>query len=114
MGYMKSRRKKERAESPFIRLSSDMLLEGKEWKQLSPKAKLLYIHLKSKYRGYNNGEIRLTYSELKGIRGISSPKTISDALEELEKKGWIKWEEKGGLYRHYNLYKLTFKYDEFR
>ena len=111
---MKSRRKKERVEFPFIGLSSDMLLEGKEWKQLSPRAKLLYMHIKAKYRGHNNGKVRLTYSELKGNRGLSSPKTIADAQDELIKKGWIDRTEFGGMYRHYNLYKLTFNYDEFK
>lgn len=87
-------------------------LRSNEWGELTPAAKLLYIHLKSKYNGSNNGSIRLYYSELKGIKGISSSSTISKARKELEDKGWIKREKLGGLYRYYNEYKLTGKYDD--
>ncbi len=89
------------------------ILNHKDWKELSAAAKLFYIHLKGKYNGTNNGSIRLYYSELKGVKGISSPSTISKARKELEDKGWIKREKFGGLYRYSNEYRLTGKYDDY-
>ena len=65
-----------------------------------PQGLLLYLHIKAKYNGSNNGKIRLPYSELEGINGISSPKTISKAQQELIDKGWITKTKHGGLYRY--------------
>ncbi|MFC2142145.1 helix-turn-helix domain-containing protein, partial [Acidobacteriota bacterium] len=64
-------------------------LWSNDWKELIPAAKLFYIHLKAKHNGSNNGEIRLHYSELKGVKGLSSPSTIAKAIRELKDKGWI-------------------------
>lgn len=83
----------------------------KQWLSLSAGAKILYIHLKGRYNGSNNGEIILPYSAMREVKGCSNPRTISRASKELQKKKWIKIEERGGLYRHNNLYKLTFEYD---
>lgn len=106
-----SKRKRDKRYNSFVPLSRKML-RCKEWKELSPRAKLLYIYIKSKYNGFNNGKIRLYYSELKGIRGLSSPATISKANKELESKGWVKRTRYGGLYRYFNEYRLTGKYDD--
>ena len=83
----------------------------KQWQGLSGAAKIFYWHLKARYNGSNNSEIKLPYRAMKDVVGCSSPKTISRASKELQKKEWIEIEERGGLYRHNNLYKLTFKYD---
>jgi len=112
MGISKRRRKNGRDSPPFIRCEKDMLLNCEEWKELLPSAKLLYIYIKSKYNSFNNGEISLSYSELAGIKGISSSKTISKAQSELIKKGWISVTQHGGMYRYFNLYKLTWRFDK--
>ena len=88
------------------------MLKDQNWNDLSPAAKLFYIYLKAKFNGSNNGNIRLHYSELNGVKGLSSPSTISRAIKELEKKEWIKRTKLGGLYRHINEYELTGNYDE--
>jgi len=93
-------------------LGRRMLLRCEEWKKLSPSAKLLYILLKAKFNGSNNGEIKLHYSELKGIKGLSSDSTISKAIKELEQNEWIKKTVCGGLFRHSNMFLLTGKYDD--
>lgn len=108
----RARRRKDRGHKSFVMLPRKML-RRKEWKELNPAAKILYLYLKAKYNGSNNGEIRLYYSELKGIKGISSPSTISKATRELENEGWIERTKKGGLYRYFNEYKLTGKFDDY-
>ena len=87
-------------------------LRSNDWKELNPAAKLFYIHLKAKHNG-SNGEVRLHYSELRGVKGLSSPSTIAKAIRELKDKGWIGVTEIGGLHRHYNKYKLTGRFDDF-
>ena len=111
MGIAKRRRKNGRDSPPFIRCEKDMLFNCSGWKELSPSAKLLYIYIKSRYNGSNNGKIKLPYSELSGIKGISSSKTISNAQLELKQKGWISISQHGGMYRYFNLYKLTWRFD---
>ncbi len=86
-------------------------LKEDPWRGLSAAAKIFYIHLKGRYNGANNGEIRLTYAAMRGVKGCCNRHTIARAIKELEKKKWIKREKKGGLYRYNNFYKLTFKYD---
>jgi len=86
-------------------------LKEKYWRLLNGAAKIFYLHLKARYNGSNNGEIELPYRSMKDVKGCSNHRTISRASKELQKKEWIEVEERGGLYRHKNLYKLTFKYD---
>ncbi len=92
---------------PFVALSR-IMLKGQEWRKLSRPAMIIYIYLKYKYVGHNNGEIQLHYSELKDI---FAPATMSKALRELKGSGWIEVAKVGGLYRYFNLYRLTGKYD---
>lgn len=81
------------------------------WQGLSAAAKIFYLHLKNEYRPYKNGKIALPYSKMKNVKGCSAKPTIAKAIKELRSKGWIKVKEIGGLYRHYNLYRLTFKHE---
>ena len=105
-----SRKKRNKTYGSFVAIPRKML-RSDAWKGLSAASKILYIHLKGKYNGQNNGEIRLYYSELKGVKGCSSPQTVSNASKELQEKGWIKRKKIGGLYRHNNEYELTGEYD---
>ena len=73
----------------FMMLGRDMVLHCDEWKQLSPSAKVLYLCIKAKHNGTNNGQILLHYSELREMKGFRSDETISKAFAELEKKGWL-------------------------
>jgi len=105
-----AKRGRNRNHKSFVMLPRKML-RSEIWKDLNPASKLFYIHLKGKYNGSNNGEIRLHYSELKGVKGISSPSTINKAIKELEEKGWIERKEPGGLYRRPNKFLFTGKHD---
>ena len=108
MGVNKRRRPKF---PPFLMLNRDMILHCDEWKQLSLSAKVVYICIKARHNGSNNGRISLPYSELETVKGLGSPSTVSKALKELEKKGWIRRTQLGGLFRYRNQYEMTGKYD---
>ena len=110
MSYAK--RKKDKRFHSFVAIPRKTL-RRKEWKELSPGARDVYIQMKGKYNGSNNGEIRLYYSELKGIKGLSSPSTVSSKFKELEEKEWIKRTKLGGCYRYFNEYELTGKFDDY-
>ncbi len=102
--------KRKRAKlPPFVALSREML-RSKEWREgLSSSAKVLYIHIKHKYVGSNNGLIRLYYSEM---RDVMADGTITQAFEDLERGGWIERIKVGhGKYRWVYDIKLTGKYD---
>ena len=88
-------------------------LDEAPWQGLSAAAKIFYLQLKSKYNGSNNGKIRISYSKMRSVKGCLTNQTISKAIKELRSKGWIGVEEIGGLHRHYNLYRLTFKYERY-
>ncbi|MBI2094934.1 MAG: hypothetical protein HYT89_02065 [Candidatus Omnitrophica bacterium] len=93
---------------PFVPLDKRMLLHSPEWRDLGSSAKVLYMQIKAKHTGSNNGQIRLYYSELKGMM---ADKTISRAFKQLEAKGWICREKIGGEHRWVNDIRLTGKYD---
>lgn len=105
------RKYKHDNDPPYFRLARELLYECKEWKELSPAAKLLYMYIKARYNGSNNGKIKVPYGDLKGSKGLSSPKTFSNAQKELIDKEWIIKTEYGGMFRYSNLYELTWKYD---
>lgn len=98
---------------PFVRLEKSLLLREDQWWILPPGARDLYLLLKCKYNGQNNGEIRLYYSEIRRmkIKGLRSDKGISAAFAILEQTGWIEGTRRGGQYRFKTDFKLTGRYD---
>ena len=102
-------RKKKNLPS-FVPLSREML-KSKEWRVgLSSSAKVLYICIKHKYVGSNNGLIRLYYSEMSDVMAEG---TIAHAFQELEERGWIERIKVGsGKYRWVYDIKLTGQYDK--
>lgn len=101
--------KRRQGAPPFVALSKE-LLRSEDWKKgLTSSEKIVYLFLKCNYDGSNNGQIHLHYSELKTAMASA---TISSAFKGLEAKGWIEKTKMGGLFRYYNLYKLTGKHDK--
>ena len=105
--------KRDRPCPPFVRLEKGLILKRREWWDLSTRARSVYLLVKAKYNGANNGAIRLYYSESRKlqIRGLKSPKDISRAFAELEREGWIRRTRFGGLYRFVCEYGLTGRFD---
>jgi hypothetical protein len=93
----------------YIMLPKEMLFK-REWKELSPAAKIIYLYLKAKWSPHKP-RIRLYHSKLKDIKGLKSPNTRCRGFRELEEKGWVIRTELGGLFRHFNEYELTGKHD---
>ena len=81
----------------FLRLPH-FLLESQEFAELSFSAVKLLLEIARLYRGGNNGNLELVWSELKG-RGWRSKATIQKARDELLDKGWIRCTRHGGKNR---------------
>ena len=87
-------------------LNSSVFKLDLEWYE-----KLAYLYFKKNYNGFNNGEIELRYSEMKGVMCTTYFKKAIDGLIE---KGWVERIEHGGMYGTPAKYKLTGKYEELR
>ena len=111
-----SRRRKKSC-PPFVMIEKQTL-KSPEWKGLLPSEQGIYIFIKSKYNGSNNGDICFHYSELTDqyssatiAKVLGGPKTGDGSLI---KKGWLKKKMAGGRWRYQCFYELTGKYDNLR
>ena len=77
----------------FIKLTYSVL-ESEAWRWLRPISKAVYIELRRRYNGRNNGRISLSLSEAAHILKASKS-SISTALKQLETHGFIKLIKKG-------------------
>ena len=77
----------------FVKLTYS-LLGSEAWRWLRPISKAVYIELKQRYNGRNNGKIALSLSEAAHILKASKS-SISTALKQLETHGFIKLIKKG-------------------
>ena len=77
----------------FVKLTYP-LIESEAWRWLRPISKAVYIELKRRYNGLNNGKISLSQSEAAHILKASKT-SISRALKQLETHGFIKLIKKG-------------------
>lgn len=111
--YSNKKRRKTGSGLSHVGIERTTINNDEHWRDLSAAAKILYLHIKGRYNGRNNGEIQLTYKKMKGVKGCSSSESYSRASAELEKKGWIKRSSWGGLFRYKTKYELTFKYDRY-
>ena len=77
----------------FVKLTYP-LIESEAWRWLRPMSKAVYIELRRRYNGLNNGKISLSLSEAAHILKASKS-SISAALKQLETHGFIKLIKKG-------------------
>ena len=77
----------------FVKLTYP-LIESQAWRWLRPISQSVYIELRRRYNGLNNGRISLSLSEAAHILKASKS-SISKALKQLETHGFIKLIKKG-------------------
>lgn len=58
------------------------------WRSLSGPAVKVYIELRSRFNGFNNGELSLSMDEAKHLLGLGKS-TIARALKDLAERGFI-------------------------
>ena len=77
----------------FVKLTYP-LIESQAWRWLRPISQSVYIELRRRFNGSNNGKISFSLAE--GARILRASKsTIQKALIELEEHGFIKLVKKG-------------------
>jgi hypothetical protein len=110
-----SRKQKPRAKhggGAYVALSS-FALRSDSFASLSAHATKLLTDFLSRYNGFNNGDLSLTWKEVEK-RHWKSRDTFNKALKELLDRGWIIKTRQGGLHRC-NLFAVTlFCIDEAR
>lgn len=77
-----------RSHPSFIMLRHDMM-ESEAWKSLSVASQALWLYIRKRYNGNNNGEIPLSCREASSFLNVSK-NTAAKAFEELENRGFIK------------------------
>lgn len=101
--YLKN---KGRSLGRFVALPYN-LLESDAWKDLSPGATLVYIELKRRYNGSNNGDIPLSCREAGNVAHCGKG-TVGKKFAELIDHGFIKPAIKGRFHnRHASTWILT-------
>lgn len=64
------------------------------WRSLAPYSRLLYVELKGRYNGTNNGDIPMSHREAEDLLNCTN-RPVLRAFEELEDRGFIVAERRG-------------------
>lgn len=72
----------------FVMLTHHMM-DSPAWKSLSANAQALWVHIRRRYNGSNNGDIPLSCREAGDFLNISK-NTASKAFDELLDRGFLK------------------------
>lgn len=91
----KRHRARSTAGSRHVRLEH-YILKSEAWRSLSPFSRCLYIELKLRYNGYNNGDIAMSQREAEAAIGCSN-KPAQRALRDLQERGFIRIAQKGSF-----------------
>jgi hypothetical protein len=67
----------------------EWLLSSAAWRSLKPGPRALYVELKRRYKGSNNGNIRLSHRDAATLLGVHR-NTVGAWFAELEDKGFIR------------------------
>ena len=81
-------------------------LHSDNFRSLSPYACKLLFDASAQFKGYNNGDLSITWS-LMQKRRWKSPDTLNKARKELMEKGWLVLTRQGGRNRC-SLYAISF------
>jgi hypothetical protein len=72
----------------FIMLRHDMM-DSEAWKALSPESQALWLHVRRRYNGNNNGDIPLSCREAAQLLNVSK-NTAAKSFQQLENSGFIR------------------------
>lgn len=72
------------------------MLDSAAWASLSVYSRCLYVELKRRFYGNNNGGISMSHREAQTLLGCSN-RPVMAAFAELQAKGFIKAEQKGAF-----------------
>lgn len=87
---------RSRVEGQYVPLPYS-LLRHPAWRSLSPAAIKVWLELRSRFNGNNNGKLTLSVDQGAKLLGMSKT-TVTRALKELETKGFIVKTRPGAWY----------------
>ena len=88
MGTPRGKRKGNHGGKRFVQLP-EWLLATEAWQSLSVGARALYVELKRRYKGSNNGDLRLSHREAAALLRLHR-NTVGRLFRELEERGFIR------------------------
>ncbi len=91
-----SNRNKRKGRAKFILLEG-YVLRTEAWRSLTPADRSLYLALKWKYDGLNNGRIGLGCREAAELMGVSSKDTANRSFDNLQDRGFIRLSKPSGF-----------------
>lgn len=94
---------------PFVAILKEML-KSEAWEKISNPSRVAYLHLNAKRVSPYNDEITLSFKEMERIMDRH---TFSRSIKQLEGCGFIQKEQRGGLYRRRNFYRLSEEWKTF-
>ena len=86
------------AEGQYVPLPYSML-KSPAWRSLSGNATKVWLEIRRRFNGGNNGRLSLSLNEGSHLLGIDKA-TVFRALTELEEKGFLEMTERGQWYGH--------------
>lgn len=92
-----SKKKGRKLGESFIRVFRDTM-KTPAWKSLSSHARSVFLQIRFRYTGFNNGRIGCSIRELVDECGIAK-NTVRNALDELQAKGFLVETQAGSFHR---------------
>ena len=91
MSRKKAYKHGKRGGQPFVQLHH-WVIKSSAWRSLTPTARALYVELKLRYNGANNGNVRLSHREAAEALNVHR-NTVGRYFRELEDTGFIEMME---------------------
>lgn len=112
-----SKVKGKKSSEQFVRLPSSVL-QTPAYRELGASARAMLVDVLQGYNGHNNGRLLASLARLKPM-GWRSSATVTAAIKELIKHGFLLMVRKGGIgaVRTANFYAVTWlpqQYDEYQ
>jgi hypothetical protein len=102
--------KKKNRLPPFVPIFRDML-KSEAWESISNPARVAYLHLKSKCVSFRDDEVTLSFKEMERIMDRH---TFARSLNQLEAHGFITKDQRGGLFRKRNYFRISEQWITFK
>jgi DNA-binding transcriptional MocR family regulator len=83
----KSYKRRKKGAGRFVQLH-EYLMQSEAWASLKPGPRALYMELKRKYNGHNNGRILLSHRDAAARLNVHR-NTVGSYFTELEERGFI-------------------------
>jgi biotin operon repressor len=96
LGRPVNQKGRSKGEGQYCQLSYDFL-HSAAWRSLSGAACKVFLELRTRFHGANNGRLILSLEEAAGLLGIGKA-TVQRSLEELQEKGLVIRTRRGQWY----------------